>query len=151
MIIRFIRSNEKKQIMEMLNKEFGIQELPFLLIESGKEKIRAFSGNLSKEEIQQIGEIANIELIGTYLIRREKENDIRLSFDAPMILKDQISKNIVEINDEQFQKWIHGLDLEMPCPNGSTIIKYKGDLIGCGKSNGTKIFNYVPKDRRLRK
>ena len=68
-------------------------------------------------------------------------------------IKDQISKNIVEINDEQFHSWIRGNDIEFidEIVRGNVILKYKDDLVGCGKSNGLKVFNYVPKDRRLRK
>lgn len=151
MNINFIKSREKKKMIEDLNREFGISDLPYLLIESGKEKIRGFSGSLSKEEIMQLGELANIELIGAYLIRQEDKDDIRLSFDACILLKNQISKNIISVSDEQFQEWIRGRDIDSNGIKGSAIVSYKGDFIGCGKSNGLKVFNYVPKDRRLRK
>lgn len=148
--INFIKSKEKEKIQEGLKSQFGIEKLPFQLIQGGNEKIRGFSGDLSKEDILKINELANIELIGLYLFK--EEHDFRLGFDACHILKDQITKNILELTDENFQLWIKGLDLEnMPVPAGTYIIKYKDDLIGCGKSNGDKIFNYVPKDRRVRK
>ncbi|MDP1695467.1 MAG: hypothetical protein Q8L29_00980 [archaeon] len=146
---KFIKSNEKREIISQLNEQFGIEELPYLLIESGKERIRAFSGSLSKEEIMQIGDLTRVEVVGLYLIK--KEHDLRLSLDAATILKNQITKNILEINDEQFYKWIRGYDLQVESPQGTYVIKYKNDFIGCGKSNGKIIFNYVPKDRRIKK
>jgi NOL1/NOP2/fmu family ribosome biogenesis protein len=145
----FIKSNEKREIVAQLKEQFGIESLPYLLIESGKEKIRAFSGSLSKEEILKIGELAKVEIIGLYLIKRE--HDLRLSLDATTILKNQINKNILELTEEQFQKWIRGHDLQLEAPQGTYVIKYKDDFIGCGKSNGKIIFNYVPKDRRIKK
>ncbi len=145
----FIKSNEKRDIVEQLKEQFGIEELPYLLIESGKEKIRAFSGSLSKEEIIQIGGLVKVEIVGLYLLK--KENDFRLSLDAATILKNQITKNILEINDEQFYKWIRGYDLQIEVPRGTYVLKYKNDFIGCGKSNEKTIFNYVPKDRRIKK
>lgn len=147
----FIKSNEKRDIISQLNEQFGIERLPYLLIESGKERIRAFSGNLSKEEIMQIGSLVKVEIVGLYLIK--KEHDLRLSLDATNVLRNQINKNILEINDEQFEKWIRGYDLQLsPAPiQGTYVIKYKDDFIGCGKSNGKIIFNYVPKDRRIKK
>ena len=151
MNIHFIKSNEKKELLNQLNNVFGISDLPYLLIESGKEKIRAFSGSLSKEEILELAKIAKIEVIGLYLIRQEREEDLRLSFDATHILKDQIKKRIVNLNEEQLNLWIRGNDLDMPTEKGPAIIKYDLDFLGCGKSNGLKIFNYVPKDRRLKK
>jgi len=149
MKIQFIKSKEKKEIIERLEKQFGITDLPYLLIESGKEKLRAFSGHLSKEEILELGNLVNIELMGFYLGKLEAQG-LRLSFDAPIILRDQVKNNIVEINQEQFDLWIRGSDLEIPAVYGMVLIKFGSDFVGCGISNEKKIFNYVPKDKRLK-
>lgn len=150
MNIHFIKSNEKRDIVSQLNKQFGIEELPYLLVQSGKERVRAFSGHLSKDEIKSISEIARIEGIGMYLIR--KEHDLRLSFDATQVLKNKIKKQIIEINQEQYEEWIRGYDLQVTSETkGTVVIKFKDDFIGCGKSTGDKILNHVPKERRIRK
>jgi len=151
MQINFIKSKEKEKILEELNKQFGINEIPFMLIRGGNEKIRGFSGNLTREQLDKLSQLLRIELIGIYLIKNEHENDFRPSMDGIHLLKSQITKNIIEIDDEQFKSWIRGNDLEIKVQKGTFIISYKGDLIGSGKSNGERIFNYVPKDRRLRK
>ena len=148
-VISFIRSPEKNRITDDLEKQFGINKLPYLLFRVGREKIRGYSGHLSKEEIAKLARIARVEIIGIYLIK--KEQDFRLSLDAIHLLKDQVSKSIIDLNDEQFHKWIRGHDLEVKDAQlGTIVIRYNGDFVGCGKSNGQKIFNYVPKDRRLR-
>jgi len=149
MNIHFIKTPEKRRIIEKLNEQFGIETLPYLLIESGKEKIRAFSGHLSKDEIKIIGEIANIETLGLYLLK-EENGEFRLSLDASLLLSKQLTKNIIEINDEEYQLWARGHNLSITKPRGVYVIKYKEDFIGCGKSNEEIIFNYVPKDRRLK-
>lgn len=149
MNIHFIKSSKKKEILKQLKQQFGINELPYLLIESGKEKIRGFSGHLSKDEIHTLSLIVNIELIGLYLIKQE--GDLRLSLDATTLLKNQITKNIIEITDVQLQDWLRGNDLLLQVERGTIVIKHDADLIGCGKSNREKIFNYLPKDRRLKK
>ena len=148
MNIHFIKSSEKKDIIEQLNKQFGIEDLPYLLIESGKEKIRAFSGTMNKDEILELGRMANIEAIGLYLIK--KEHDLRLSFDATQILKEQIKNKIVEIDEKSYNLWIRGYDLPIVTKNGAVVIKYQDSFIGCGRSNGEKIINHVPKERRLK-
>ena len=151
MIPSFIRSSEKKRIIEQLNQQFGIEKIPYLLIESGREKIRAFSGNLSKEEILQLTSITLIENIGIYFL--SKEDTLRITLDAAHLLKDQITKNILEIDEIQLHDWLRGKDLILnnPIQSGPYIIKYNSDIVGYGKSNGVKIFNYIPKDRRLKK
>jgi len=148
--IHFIKTPQKRKIIEKLNEQFGIENLPFLLVQSGKEKIRAFSGSLSKDEISKISLFANIELIGLYLLK-EENGEFRLSMDAALLLSKQIIKNIVEIDEIQFKRWIRGNDLEIKMPKGVYLIKCNEDFLGCGKSNGERIFNYVPKDRRIKK
>ena len=150
MNIHFIKTPQKRKIIEKLNEQFGIENLPFLLVQSGKEKIRAFSGSLSKDEISKISLFANIELIGLYLLK-EENGEFRLSMDAALLLSKQIIKNIVEIDEIQFKRWIRGNDLEIKMPKGVYLIKCNEDFLGCGKSNGERIFNYVPKDRRIKK
>ena len=149
MNIHFIKTPEKREIISELNEQFGITELPYLLIQAGKDKIGGFSGHLSKDETMEISQIANIEIIGLYLLK--KEDNFRLSMDAASILKKQINKNIIEIDNEQIKDWMRGHDLDIKTQRGVIIIKNNEDFIGCGKSNGEKVFNYVPKDRRLRK
>lgn len=147
--VRFVRSSEKRRIEEELDNQFGIQKLPYLLLETGKDKFRGFSGHISKEEIAKLARIADVELIGIYLLK--KEQDFRMSYDATQLLKTAITKNIVELNEKEFYEWIRGRDLEKEVPQGTIVIKYGNDFFGCGRSNGKKIFNYVPKDRRIRK
>lgn len=149
MTIRFVRSSEKKRIIEEIDNQFGITELPFLLLETGNDKFRGFSGHLSKEELAKLAHIANVEIVGLYLLK--KEHGFRLSFDASTLLKNQISKNILYLSDAEFYEWIHGRDIDKEVPQGTYIIGHNGDFLGCGKSNGKRVFNYVPKDRRIKK
>ncbi len=149
MNIHFLKSSQKKELVKQLDKQFGIAELPYLLIASGKEKLRAFSGHLSKDEIRELSNMLNIELIGLYLIKQEQ--DLRLSLDATILLKKQINKNIINLTDSQVYEWLRGHDLDIKIPQGTLVIQHNDDFLGCGKSNGEKLFNYLPKDRRLRK
>ena len=129
MTIRFIRSSEKNRITEELEKQFGITKLPYLLLETGKEKMLGFSGHLSKEEIIKLSKIANIDLIGIYLLKQE--NGFRLSFDATQLLHEQITKNIVQINDSECEKWLRGHDLEKEAPQGIVVIQHNNNFLGC--------------------
>ncbi|MCU0642129.1 MAG: hypothetical protein MUF61_00935 [archaeon] len=147
--IKFIKTPEKRRIIEELSR-FGITEIPFLLIDWGREKIRAFSGTLSKEEIMEITNAARIDNMGIYFLKRE-ETGLRPSIEALQLLKNQITKNIIDIDNAQMQLWMRGHDLDIKMPQGLYVIRFEGDLLGCGKSNGNSIFNYVPKERRLRK
>lgn len=150
MRINFVKSSEKRKLLSTLNSEFGITEIPFLLIEAGKEKTRGFSGNMTKEEIQEINEIARIEIIGCYLFKKEKD-EIRLGLDGTNIFSQQIDKNIFEISDSNVEKWMKGQDLEIEAEHGLKAVRNAGDFFGCGKSTGERIVNFVPKERRIRR
>jgi len=101
-----------------------------------------------KEEINELSTIANVEIIGLYLIK--KERNLRLSLDATQIFQNQISKNIVEINDKQLEEWLRGNNIDIKKESGIYVVKHGDDFIGCGISDGKKIINHVPKERRIR-
>lgn len=145
----FFSAAEKKQLLAELEEQFGIQDMPYLFLETGKEKVRAFSGSLSKDEILDLAKVANIEIIGLYIAR--KEHDLRLSFDATQLLKLQISKNIIDLSKEQAREWLRGNDLEIVAPKGTAVMRCGADMLGCGKSTGERIANHVPKERRIKK
>ena len=116
MNIKFLKSSEKKKLLTELEEQFGITKLPYLLVETGKQKIRGFSGTMIKEEIIELGKIANVEIVGLYLVKREKE--LRLSLDATQILANKINKNILEINNKQVEEWLGGKNLDIQKESG---------------------------------
>lgn len=151
--MRLIYNSEKKKILEKLNY-YGITKLPFLLIRFGKEKIRGYTGGLGVEEIKNIDNLINIDIMGLYLFH-EHHDEIRLSIDAIHLLKDQITKNILELNDEQALAWFKGEDIitdeVLKKENrGFKILKNNNDYIGCGKLTQERIVNYMPKERRIK-
>ncbi len=143
--MKFIKSNEKKRIVNEL-EDFGIEKLPYLLIETGKEKIRGFSGSLMKEQIKELQDIARVEIIGMYLLRREKFG-LRFSFDGSMVLN---SGNVIEISNEDMDKWMRGEDLEIEMERGAYTVKNNEDILGTAWSNGEKLIGFIPKERRIR-
>jgi len=145
-----LNRNEKERIIEKLNEQFGITHLPFLLIKQGKERIRAYTGNLSREELETLGETINIETLGLYFCKIESDH-LRLSHDSLSFLQDQITKNIIELDDEQAKEWLRGHDILLNNQTGGIVVlKHGSYLIGCGKASNGRITNFVPKDRRIR-
>lgn len=149
MKVDFLSAADKKELIRKLEETYGIKELPFLLFRIGKDKIRAYSGMFSREELLGIGRHVNVEILGIYLCKIEKDG-VRLSHDACSILKSQITKNIIELNDEQAQEWLRGNDLQIKTQKSFVVIKHNGLILGCGKSTGERITNFVPKERRVR-
>lgn len=147
--MKIIFAGEKKKILSQLSEQYGISKLPYLIMQFGKEKLRMYSGNLSSTELNILDVNLRIETIGLYFAKQE-DDGIRLTLDGIQILKDQITKNILELNNEQTEEWLRGNDLIIETERGYKILKNKDEFLGCGKSTGEKITNFVPKERRLK-
>ena len=147
--MKIIYASEKKHLLKQLNKQFGIEKLPYLLLKFGEDKIRVYSGDLSTEELRVLDANLNIENIGLYFAKEEKDG-IRLTLDGIQIIKEQITKNILELTDQQAEDWLKGKDLDIKADRGFLILKNNNEFIGCGKSTGERIANFVPKERRIK-
>jgi len=142
--MKFVRNSEKKKLLKDMEM-YGIKKLPYLLLEAGKEKVRGFSGTMNKEEFAELEEIARVEIVGLYLIRKEK-GGLRLGLDGSMMLKP--SRNVIEI--DAINEWMKGHDLEVKGNNGLYAVKHRGDFLGWGALKDGKLINYIPKERRIR-
>ena len=150
MEIKVLNSKEKHRIIEKLKERFGIKSIPYIIVQSGKERLRIASINLSTDEIRKLSQTANIELIGLYFATLVND-EIRLSIDATHLLKSQINKNILEISEKEKEEWLKGGDLQKKNnERGFVIIRYKEDLLGTGKLSEEKIGNFLPKERRVK-
>ena len=150
MNIKIIKASEKKRILKKLEEQFGIKKLNFLLIQQGKDKIRGYTGTLSKDEILGLERQINIETIGTYLFKIQPDG-LRLSLDACQIFSNQITKNIIKINDNQALEWLKGKDIDVHEPGKRfVVLENNNTLIGCGKLIENIVKNFVPKERRIK-
>ncbi len=151
MTFQILNSKEKEKIFIQLKENFGISKLQGILTKSGKEKIFLFQGDFTVEEIQNLEKIVPVERIGIYFAKYLSNNEVKLSLDGVELLKNQITKNILELNKEQAQEWMSGN--EIPIKTNSRnflIIKYQDYLLGTGKASEEKITNFIPKVRRLK-
>ncbi len=148
--IKFLKEQERERIIKLLNQQFGIRNVPFTMARLGKERIIIFSGELSDREILNIDEVAHIEGIGLYFAKEEMDG-MRLSIEGSQLLKEQITKNIFELDEKQAEQWMMGSEINIKTEKrGFFIMKFKDDFLGTGKISAEKISNFVPKARRLK-
>ena len=133
--MKIIYSSEKKEIIKKLNEQYGISKLPYLLLRFGEDKIRIYSGSLSNDELNTLAANLRIENIGLYFAKQEKDG-IRLTLDGIQVLKEQITKNILELTDKQAEEWLRGFDLDIKTDRGFKILKNNNEFLGCGKYFG---------------
>ena len=164
MKIQILDKAKKKKIIEQI-KDIGITKIPELLIRTGKERIRAYSGNLSREEIQELWRTFSIEGIGLYVAKeiaskKSGTKETRLSLDGMHLWEKQVKEKIILLNKEQEELWFRGKDIELTKEQQKkytfekcfVVVKSHDnkDIIGTGKT-GDKIeilYNYLPKERR---
>jgi NOL1/NOP2/fmu family ribosome biogenesis protein len=76
--------------------------------------------------------------------------ELRLSIEGSQIIGKVAKRNVLELDDDLAKKWMSGEDFEIKTElNGFVIIKNRVDFLGCGRVAKGKLFNYVPKERRV--
>jgi len=151
--IKILNKKETQEISEKLKNQFGIMQIPGILLRKGKERIFLFQGEATENEIKKIDSITNIERAGIYIGKIfEPTDEIRLSIEGTQIFKNQITKNIFILDKkEDYEKWMNGQELQIKTNlRGMIVIKYKDEFLGCGKASEEKIGNFIPKNRRLK-
>ncbi len=149
-MIQILNENQTQEILNSLNEQFDVNEIPGRIIKLGEEKLFLFTGNASDKDIEILEKIVPVERIGVYFAKLI-HNDVKLSIEGSQILKNQIKKNIFEVDDEQAREWMEGHELNIKTgKRGFLVIKFKDNFMGCGKASEEKIGNFVPKIRRLK-
>jgi NOL1/NOP2/fmu family ribosome biogenesis protein len=150
--LKFFNKKEKEKLLEQLKEQFGIKEIPWELAKLGRERIMAFSGDISEKEILELDKFARIEGVGVYFAKiDENTKDIRLSIEGVHLLQDQITKNIFELDEKKAEQWMMGQEINITTgKKGFFIMKFKNDFLGTGKISAEKISNFIPKARRLK-
>ena len=153
--LKIFSEKEKKEIENKVNEQFGIKEIPGMILQRGEERLFLFHGSLSEKQIYEIEQTIPVERIGVYFAKLVEEKNgktkIRLSIEGTQILSDQIIKNIFELKEEQVEDWMKGNELQISTGKKDFLaMKYKDDFLGCGKASESKISNFIPKNRRLK-
>ncbi|MEK6847828.1 MAG: hypothetical protein AABX50_01740 [Nanoarchaeota archaeon] len=148
--LKILNQKEKAEIEYKLHEQFGISSVPGMIVMRGQERLFLFSGNLSEEEINKLEKCTFIERMGVYFAKIV-DDSLRLSIEGSQILKEQIDKNIFELDEKQAEEWMKGHELPIKTgSHGFIIMKHEGDFLGTGKASEEKIGNFIPKNRRLK-
>lgn len=153
--LKVYKEKEKQEILKLLNDQFGIKEIDGIILQRGSERLFLFNGSFNQKQIKEIEDTLPIERVGTYFAKlvegKTQNTQIRLSLEGAQIFKNEITKNIFKLNKKQMESWMKGEELLINSGlSGFVAMKYKNDLLGCGKASENKITNFVPKSRRLK-
>ena len=159
------RAKKKKFIAEIA--DLGMKKIPQMLVKSGKERVRAFSGDLGKDDIYDIWRLLPIEGIGLYvgkdMVNRNGVHEVRLSLDGMHVWKEQLTEKNLVLTEEQEEAWFKGENIELSkgqlvwsrelgVRSGFVCVKSADgkDFVGNGKlgDGGKTLFGFLPKERR---
>jgi NOL1/NOP2/fmu family ribosome biogenesis protein len=145
--LQVLNSKERKNIFSLLKEQFSFEfQEDYEFFINPRNRIFILSKDFSKINVKQL----RVNSLGMYL-GELYNNDLRLSVDAAQLIGKGAKKNIIELNDEQAERWMKGEDFEVDSDiNGFVIVKNNSDFLGCGKVAGRKLYNYVPKERRIK-
>ena len=132
----------RDDVRELLQEQFGI-ECDYVFYEGGKGKIYA------TREIPEF--LRKVVHSGIYVGRIERDG-FRLSMDGAALLGKHAKKCVVDIGDQDVEKWMRGEDISISqsvVDCRYVILRWRGFYVGCGKVVNGAVKNYVPKNRRI--
>jgi len=149
--LQIINSKELKVLLIKLQKQFGVEDTSFLkeymFIKNQKKKIFI---STKVDKIPKF-KIPRLEKVGLYFATINKDDSLRLSLEGSQIIGKCATHNIFELDHSQAENWLKGLDFDIPeLDDGYHLLKYKDDFLGCGLIRLNKLYNFLPKNRRLR-
>ncbi len=148
--LQILNTRELKEIKKALTKQFNFKgKLPYVFLISPRNRLYIINKDLSRIDLNKLG--TKIDSLGLYF-GEYKNTTIRLSMEGSILIAKHSSKNILELTDPEIKKWLKGEDLfkDLGKKSKFIILKHKKDILGCGRYKQERIFNYVPKERRMR-
>ncbi|MFH2020908.1 MAG: hypothetical protein ABIJ34_05810 [archaeon] len=144
--LKILNSKEKKEITKLLNEGYNCDfSCDFDVFRNQSNRIFLLSKDFSKINVEKL----RINSLGLYL-GEIYDNSIRLSIEGSQLIGKTAKKNLIEISDDDAIRWMRGEDFMVNSDlTGFVIVKNKDDFLGCGKVSQKKLFNYVPKERRM--
>lgn len=160
MKIQILDKTKKRKVLDKLNY-LGELKMNEMFIRTG-DRIRIFSGNLTNQQVMKIWNLFPIEGIGLYFAKdfldKKGNQETRISLDGLHLIREQIVQGIIELDEEQKEKWLRGNNIELDeeqkekynSINRFVALKFKEDFIGTGKLTEKAILSFLPKERRIK-
>lgn len=150
--MRALDRSERKALLEQLEREFGLGEMPqdLVLVESSGGRVRA----VTREAYEMAQRIGRVEALGLYVVKRTKFG-LYLSVEGSQLFGPWLRRNVVELSAEQLERWASGQPVDLSelglSTDASFLVARHGPLFaGSGKvSRDGKVHPQIPKERRV--
>ena len=142
---QIFNTRDVKQLLSVLKVQFSYEDkLDYVFLLTPKDRLYAVDRDVFDFELNRL-RIDTLGLyFGTYI-----DNKLRLSIEGSQIIGPKCNKNILELDAEEMKQWMKGIDIDKNNAEGLYLIKHEEDFLGTGKIVKGKLYNYVPKTRRV--
>jgi len=139
--LKALRSKELKEFYKELKETYGFaNKFDSLVLISTKDKYYLLSREFAELDVAKL----RINNIAMYFGKKEKDG-LRLSIEGA-----QLVGGGIEIDEAGMRKWVEGKDVNFEKETGYVVVKYKKDVLGCGRIVNNVLRNMVPKERRIK-
>jgi len=128
--------------LSWVKRWFGVDLSDYSLIRSGKKRIRLLTKEAAEFDVRDV-------IRGVYLAKKAPYGYI-ISVEGSYIIGRRASRHIVELSEEEFDRWMRGENVELELSEkGVYLVKFGPVFAGSGYYNGEVLVNLVPKSRTV--
>jgi NOL1/NOP2/fmu family ribosome biogenesis protein len=139
-----------KELKAALLTQFGFSgDLPYIFYMSNKDRIYAATPDLSLLRMEGM----HIDALGLYI--GTWEEGVRLSLEGAQLVGPGAAHHVLQLNDEEVEEYLKGNPFDLQegkntLANGIYLVQHGKDFIGCCKLSLGKLYNFMPKSRRIK-
>jgi len=144
--LKILNKKQIKEILAIIKKQWGCSPtLDYVFLMNEKNRLYIVNKDINRIDLSKL----RINSLGMYF-GELRNNELRLTIEGSQLIGKHAKENIINLNDKEARLWLKGFDLDKKIKEkGFAIIKHNDDFLGTGKYGDNKIFNYVPKTRRI--
>ena len=147
--MELMNPRERRYLENRLKKQHGVENAfgDLLLIKAGQGRIRA----ATREVFEAARRLRKVQQLGLYVAKISR-GDVFLSIEGSQLLNGEITKNVIELDEEAANKWMKASPITAQMRYDSRYVVAKtGDLyLGSGRvTRDGKIYPQIAKWRRI--
>jgi len=147
--MKLLSPRERKFIENRLRSIYGVEAGfdGFVLIKCGRRRIRA----AAKETLELASRLRGVQQIGLYVMKIAN-GAIALSVEGSQLLDGEIKNNIIELDEEQVERWMKAIPIkiERACRGRYVVGKFGRLYLGSARvSRNGLLYPQIPKWRRI--
>jgi len=148
----FLNRKERQKIFDSLEECYGFSDssifdkYEILSKEKDDDSEKIFI--LSKSVVELDFQNLRIDSMGLYF-GEFKKGQFRLSIDGSHLIGKYCSKNVIDLDRDQLNKYISGEDVDFEYENSFVLVRSGSDYFGSARIKDNVIFNHMPKERRV--